>query len=152
MNCQDAWLLILERSVSGKTGSEGYELEEHLETCSACRKLAGAHGAVLSDYSGLRRLEADPVFYEKVQLKLKSTRRVHSGLLLPLRDYRNIGSTLAGLAAAVILGIWIGGLLTGGNELPGNFTATAVSADQGGEITDDNTLARLENYFFDENH
>ncbi|HOI87821.1 MAG TPA: hypothetical protein PLV51_08180, partial [Lentimicrobium sp.] len=151
MNCQDAWLLILERSVSAKTGSEGYELEEHLETCSACRKLAMAHGAVLSDHSGLRRCEADPVFYQKVDLKLKSTVRVHSGILLPLRDYRAIGSALAGLAAAVILGIWIGGLLTGGNAIPGNSATTAVSTNQGSEITEDYTLARLENYFFDEN-
>jgi hypothetical protein len=124
------------------TAAEAEAVREHLGECGECREVHDSMNAIIACMNGMERVPPPADFLEKVNARLErgSTaaerlRRIFVplGFRLPLE--------LAGLAAAVVLIVYVSGFLgrEGVEEMsprPPLEKASEVSADGAGEVPD----------------
>lgn len=111
MNCAEAERLMIDRVFSGSVLQPDDELNAHTADCAACRSF---HQKLSADFNASfpdRKQVPDPDFYERLfagkkSREKRSSRRSHG--LAPLVRFV---PRLSAAAAAVLLGIWLGGRL-----------------------------------------
>ena len=108
MNCRECEAVIFESSAPTLLSTElKSRFERHLTSCSQCRQLFMLYAEGMENLSAGRRTERDPLLYDKIEMQMQAP---ESKQIIPRKIVR-LGTTLSGVAAAVILGIFIGNSL-----------------------------------------
>ncbi len=154
MKCTEVQELIIDLTpLSGERPSNA-ALEQHLQECVSCRRVAERYSSALYELAGERQLTNDPFFYDRIIKKMNDGQSVAVRKLWSSKEYYQLGRALAGFAAAVLLGIWLGSRviapLVTTPAVKENYSAEKQESyeqeiDYGSEA-----LARLEYYFFDD--
>jgi hypothetical protein len=111
MNCAEAERLIIDRVFSGSVLQQDDELKAHTAVCAACRSF---HQKLSADYEisfADRKRLPDPDFYDKLftgEKSGKTHKELKSHSVAPLLRF---APGLSAAAAAVLLGVWLGGRL-----------------------------------------
>jgi hypothetical protein len=111
MNCEQCELMIFDLPFSAKLATLESALLDHISQCDACNRLLIIHLAGMQQINEERRILPDPFFNDRLLARMKDENRSvknerTSGKLL------QFSPALLSAAAAIILGIWIGGRLT----------------------------------------
>lgn len=111
MNCAEAERLMIDRVFSGKDHQLNDELDAHTADCAACRSF---HQKLSADFNASfpdRKQVPDPDFYDRLLAGKKSGEKRSSRRSHGLAPLVRFAPRLSAAAAAVLLGIWLGGRL-----------------------------------------
>ncbi len=153
MKCRDAQKLILDYTATKGFRQDHPDLNRHLQQCAACRRMSEMYSSAFQAFAADRITVPDHDFYNKV------IQRMESGVAHPAKQAWSpqmtfqLGRSLAGLAAAIFLGIWLGSRVLNpflsGSVIPDVATITMQDSYAQEISLQDETVERLESYFFD---
>lgn len=112
MNCEQCEQMIFDLPFSAKLATLESSLLEHISHCEDCNRLLIIHLAGMQQIKEERCVLPDPLFYDRLLTRMNNenrsintTGRIQGKLL-------QLSPALLSAAAAIVLGIWIGGRLT----------------------------------------
>lgn len=133
MNCSEAGTIIIDLLLQAEPGELPVAATEHLANCDSCRNLLDNSIEGFNLLSAGRRSQPDPDFYNKVIAGMQDhDKKAISGKGSIIRIVR-LSPALISAAAAVLLGIWIGGSLLG-NLQPAIDNGTALETSDRPEL------------------
>lgn len=133
MNCSKAGSVIIDLLLQAKPGELPVAVTEHLANCDSCRNLFHNSIEGFNLLIAGRRSQPDPDFYKKVLAGIQvHDKKATSGNGNINRIIR-LSPALVSAAAAVLLGIWIGGRLLG-NLQPAIVDETAFITSDRSEL------------------
>jgi len=133
MNCNEAGNIIIDMLLQAKPGELPVGFTEHIENCDSCRNLADNYREGFNHLSAGRRSQPDPDFYNKVLAEMQDHDEKATSGKGNINRVIRLSPALVSAAAAVLLGIWIGGSLLG-NLQPANDNATALQTSERPEL------------------
>ncbi|MDY0101581.1 MAG: hypothetical protein RBS07_01505 [Lentimicrobium sp.] len=112
MNCEQCELMIFDLPFSAKDANFNLLLQEHLAQCKSCRDIFDRHLAEMQQLKENRRVQPDSLFYDRLLLRMESNLSPQKGKISKVGKILQLSPAILSAAAAIILGIWIGGRLT----------------------------------------
>ena len=112
MNCEQCELMIFDLPLSAKDANHDPLLREHLSQCKSCSAMLNHHLAEMQQLKETRRFQPDPLFYDKLLLRMESNSAPQKAKSSKTGKILRLSPAILSAAAAIVLGIWIGGRLT----------------------------------------
>lgn len=156
MKCREAQKLILDYTATKGIRQDNPDLNRHLQQCTTCRRMSEMYSSAFQALAADRITELNPDFHNKVMETIKpGVARPVKQIWSPDITYQ-LSRSLAGLAAAIFLGIWIGSrvltYLFSGPAIPDGAIVSAQDSYAQEISFQDEAVDRLESYFFDNNN
>lgn len=156
MKCRDAELMIIDVLEEGKAVELTADLSQHLASCESCSGFLNDVDHGFNELRGGRKSHPDPYFYDRLMIRHQHPGQGQPQKARPVTRIIRMSSVIVA-AAAVFLGIWIGGQLIN-MMIPTQQDANISShSDRTGMIQsyaselhlEDETTLVLESYLFD---
>ncbi len=112
MNCEQCELMIFDLSLSAKDANHDPLLQKHLSQCKSCSAMLDRHLAEMQQLKESRSVQPDPLFYDKLLSRMENTPSSQRAKSSKAGKILQLSPAILSAAAAIIMGIWIGGRLT----------------------------------------
>jgi hypothetical protein len=156
MKCRDAEILIIDILAAGKSVDMTEALSQHVYSCNSCSGFLKELVPGFEELNGGRRNIPDPYFYDRLMIRRQHSDQSQTQKARPVTRIIRIGFVVTA-AAAVFLGIWIGGKMINTMLPVQEDTSVSSLTERTGLIQsyaselhlEDETTLVLESYLFD---